>query len=485
MSAVVALYWNQPTLQMVVARSGRIQVADSIELEPGASPAALGQRLAEALTPHSLGRTKTVVAIGRQTLEWQHLSLPPCPPEELTDVVRLQADQDLSAGDDEVGFDYLPLVGDEQTSYQVLTVEIPSAELDKIREICRAANLTLDRVVPLATGWPALALQAAQGTAASTTIFVAPQTKEAMLWATREGKIVIFRQFQIAATEDHSTLQAAIGSELRRTLLSMPQHAQSGPTSVLLVDRQANSLQEVANSLDAALDVSVGSIDLTSQHEALAASQPSAAPLAGLALDELQGTRPVVDLLHPRRRPHAQVNVRTYALAATAAILCVALLGWTGYARLQAPLDQAAVDQAELTLLNEPLEQLEEYEQRAAAIRNWTTAAPNMLVHLQQVSKQIRPHALDAEDFPVDQDVVLESLAFDKRKLTIDALARNSRLVAPLEMRLRDVDYLPQRDKSDASQTLPGYPWHFKSTVEVTPASDTAATSLAEEQPPS
>jgi hypothetical protein len=181
---------------------------------------------------------------------------------------------------------------------------------------------------------------------------------------------------------------------------------------------------------------------------------------------------PLVDLLHPHQRPKTEINLRTYSLAAIAGALLLALLAWTGYSRLQAPLQQAAVDRAELNLLEESLEQLQAFEQRAAAIRGWQSEAPNVLLHLQQLSKSFRPQPLDAQEFPTDQDVLLEKLDLNKRQLTVDALARSNQAVQPLEARLRDAEYRPQRGKSDPSETVKEYPWHFKSTIEITSASD-------------
>lgn len=478
MSTVIAIHWTQPTLHFVVARDGMIAASASIPAEPGTEPAVIGQRLAEALEPHSPGRAKLIVAISRGDLDWQHLSLPPCPADELPDVVQLQADRDVGAPGDDLGFDFLPLVGDEQTPYQVLTVALPASELDKIRGVSRAANLTLERIVPLSAGWPAITGQIASNTKPGTQVYVAPQAGEALLWATRAGKVVLFRQFQLAAERDAATVAAAVNSEVRRTLLALSQQSNSGKPAVSLVGHQPNELADLTRTLDEQLDLAVSSLDVSQQHPSLTNAESiatSALPLAGLAIDEAQGLQPLIDLLHPRQRPQKQANIRTYALAAAAGILSIVLFGWLSYAKLQAPLNQAGMDQAELTLLKEPLDQLGEYEQRAAAIRDWTAEAPNLLIHLQQVSKCLRPQPLDAEAYPGDQDVVLENLGIEKRKLTIDALASSSRAVQPLEARLRASGYRPQRGKSDPSQTIKNYAWHFKSSIDITSASDNAS----------
>gem|GEM_PF-6553053 len=87
------------------------------------------------------------------------------------------------------------------------------------------------------------------------------------------------------------------------------------------------------------------------------------------------------------------------------------------------------------------------------------------------MSQTLRPTALKADNFAADQDVILEKLALDKRELTIDALTRASETVQPVGVRFRQAKYGYRRHKSEPSKTNKKYPWYFKSTVEVTSAS--------------
>jgi len=484
MSTIIAIHWSEPEIQFVVSRHGQVQTVSSVAVPTGQDPAAIGRRLAEALAPYSPGKAQTIVALSRGALEWQSLSLPPCPAIELPDLVRLQADHDSGAGDEDVGFDFLPLAGDEQSPYQVLTVALAAGELTKIRQACRAADLALKRIVPLAVGWPSLTAQVAPSSDTDLHLFVTPFAREATLWATRAGRVTLLRQLQLAETDDPATLATAIRNELRRTLLALSQQTDQAAPTISLVGSEQAKLTTLAATLDSQFEVSVQALDFESSKAlalpANADSLPSALPLTGLAIAEAHGQRPLVDLLHPRQRPTSNTSVRTYALAGAAAVLLALLLGWQGYSNLQAPLEKSAEDQAELTLLEEPLENLKKYEQRAGAIRDWNAETANVLVHLQKMSKSVRPAALDAEKFPVDQDIVFDKFVLDRRRLTIDALARSSQAVQPLEARLRSDGYGPQRGKSEPSKILKGYPWHFRSTIEITSASDSANNTASE-----
>jgi len=437
--------------------------------------AAIGLRLAEALTPYSPGRAKIIVALDRRAFQWQHLLLPPCPADDLPDVVRLQADYEGGGTDKEPGFDFLPLIGDEQTPQEVLAISLAASELAKIRLVCRAANLTLESVVPLAVGWPAITQQASPAVKTEAHLFVAKQASEATLWTMCAGRVVLFRQFQLATDGDLVAITTTIINEIRRTLLALSQHSES--VTISLVGNPQDPFTALAKTMGLQLETPVQSLDLTTQHTALttgALTTASALPLAGLAVDQSLGNRPLVDFLHPRQRPQAQVHVRTYTLAAIAGTLLIATLGWSGYANYHAPLNKAAKDQTELTLLEKSLDEFQEYEQQAAAIRDWKVETPNLLLHLQQFSKLIRPQPLEDTQFEVGQDIVLEKITLDKRELTLEAMARNSQAVQPLETRLRTVAYRPQRIKSDPSDTNKDYPWYLKSTIEITTASDPA-----------
>ncbi len=486
MSTVVAIHWNSDSLQYVVARGGRVETYSTVAMPEGSGPVAIGKKLAEELSHQVSGRVKTIVALARNSLEWQHLALPPCPTDELPDLVRLQSDRELSAtGEDDVGFDYLPLSGDEHNAYQVLTVAIATAQIERIRQVCREANLTVDRIVPLAAGWPALASQAGLIHRTESQVFVAPLASEATLWATRAHNAVLFRQFQYPSTDEHGTQAGAIGNELRRSLLSLSQNDGFANPQVTIIGSQASPAGELAQLLDAQVEPAVQAVNIDEQIKSLAGMANAPPPLfalAGLAFDEAAGHSPPVDLLNPRRRPKAAINYRTYALAGIAAALLLLTLGWGGYRNLNAPLEMAAEDRAALDLLEESSEELAEYERKATAVRKWLEESPNLLAHLQHLSRSVRPSELDADDFSFERDLVVEKFNLDKRRLVIDAVARNSRAVQPLEMRLRRANYSPERGKSGPSKK-DDYPWKFQSIIEIDAESDQAASELAATEP--
>ena len=476
MPQAVAIYWNQKSLDYTVAKSGHVVAVGSVAAGSSASEQELGDRLASELSEQLSGKTKAIVALPRGKVQWQHLSLPPCPADELPDLVQLQADRDASVTDDDLGFDFLPLAGDQQHPHQVIAVTISPSDIQQIQRVCQTANLSLESIVPLSVGLPAITASDANGSQ----VFVAPLAAETTIWAARGNKTCLLRQFPQAAEADIDTITKSISNQLRRTLLTLSQEADFSRPSISLVDSGTANTQLLAEIIQQTLDQPVTVISSAAKLPGLDSSEylaPQHTPLASLAMQAAGGNLPLVDVLNPRRRPEPAINYRTYALAATAAALLVLTLGWGAYSSLTTPLSQAAEDQAALDILNENLDDLAKYEQDASVIRKWLAESPNALNHLQHLSHCLRPAGFKDEDFSVNDDVMLTKFSLDKRQLVIDALARSSQAVQPFEARLRKAAYTPQRGKSSSSKQQ-GYRWQFKTVLQIDSGAEVAAQPL-------
>jgi hypothetical protein len=475
MSRVIVIHWEPGTLRATVVHptSGRAEVEAVMEVPwDDGDDDAVGRKLAEVLDRYSPSRARVVVSVSRQALAWQHLSLPPCPDEDLPDLVRLQSDYNHSSSGDLVGLDFLPLSGDAQMPHRVWAISLSQARLTKLHRMLRAAELKNECLVPLALGWAAWARHSAAAEKQKATIWVAPQGAEPTIWATVGGRVVLFRQVQLPR-DDAAVLAAAVANELRRTLLAFSQEQpQAGDPRVQLVGDRWEVLAQLADELGTKLQRKVQAVKAETAVAGLGQDGASevSLPTLGLALDEAAGNAPLVDLLHPRRRPPPRTSRRTYALAATAAASLAALVGWQGYANLQAPLTAAETAQAEIQLLQRSSDAMREYEQRASSIRGWLANSVNLLDELGVLSNHVRPEPLNAESFPADDDVVVGKVVLQNRQFTIDALAKENRDVQPLENRLRDGVHRVQRGKTEPSDALPGYPLAFQSIVDVTDA---------------
>jgi len=477
MPQVIVLHWNKNTLRAVVAgrRVAHLEVDSVIDipLEETDNAESIGQQLKKALAPYRPSRAKVVLAISRHLLTWQHLNLPPCPEGDLPDLVYMQAGFDTTRTGESIGFDFLPLSGNTQTSHRVLAISLQPEELTLLREICEAADLTPKRFVPLSLGWPAVARRATRGDEQPIGIFVAPFAQEATIWATIEGRIVLFRQMHLPSADDLTALSKTLTAELRRTLVAVSnQHPEQIGASAWIVGKGPDKVSELANSIDQHLEFDVQPMDFASDSALLStkvsteASTSDTLPLAGLALEEAAGNAPPVDLLHPRQRPAPRAGQRTYALAAAVLFALLCYGGWLGYTELHAPIEIADTAQAELTLLAESEETLQADEQFAATIHAWQGDSVNILTELQKLSGRIRPLPLDAEEFNVEQDVVLKKLDIAGTRLDIEAALRTYPAVADLETRLRAGKGRVQRETAEENEDPPNYPWLIRALVD-------------------
>ncbi len=433
----------------------------------------IGQLLKEALAPYKPGRAKIVLAIGRDLLKWQHLELPPCPPAELPDLVYMQAGFDTTRTGESIGFDFLPLTGDNQTANQTLAVSLTSENLNRLQEVCAAADLSPTRYVPLSLGWPAITRRATRGDEQPASIFVAPFAHEATIWATIGSELVLFRQVHLPAADNLGELSTTVAAELRRTAFALShQHPEDKGVSAWIVGKRPDEVTQLTEMLGEQLEFEVQPMDFASDAALLTTksgdedSTSHILPLAGLAFDEAVGNAPPVDLLHPRQRPAPRTGQRTYALLAAVLFALIAYGGWLGYKELHAPVEKSDFNRAMLAKLAESEKELVADEQFAGAIREWQEESVNILTELQTLSEKIRPLALDAEEFNVEQDVMLKKLEIGGTRIDMDAALRTYSAVADLESRLREGTGRVQRDTAEENEDPPNYLWLISASVE-------------------
>lgn len=474
----IALKLQSHSALAAVVRTGGsaivVEAAVRIPLPDGATAKAIGSTIAQALAPLHTGRARAVVIIPRADLSWQNYDLPPVPADDLPDLVHLQAQRDLPLADDGEGFDFLPLSGDEQHPYRVLGVGMLPDELERIRGICDAADLKLDHIVPEPLGWPELGrrIAAQAGEPESLVVFAAMAGRQAIVWASEGDALRLVRTIWLPEEPSIDEDAAALSGELRRTLLSLAQSHHADRSAARCVYCGTNA-EAVAGQLGALLSKPVLAVPLETLVEvpdATGGTTPSRielAPLAAIAAALAERRAPLVDLLHPRRRPVPASRMRTYVLAAIAAAALAGALAWQGYAKLQAPLAAAAEADAQRAALEPMLESLAADQESAAAIGAWVDGSPNLLVEVDALAERLRPEPLDSDAFKADEDFVLTKLMLANHEFTLTASAKSNAALQPAEGRLRAGDYRVDRGVVDWNSTaVPGYGVSVQEVVE-------------------
>ena len=144
-------------------------------------------------------------------------SCPPCPADELPDLVHMQADIDTTTSEELEGFDFLPLSGDEIKPNHVLGISMEDESLEKLKTIWEKAEIVPNRLVPLALGWPR---RCQEERSMPTTIRSASLSRRLhrrpLFWATINSRIILFRRIQLPSADNFSSLENTVTAELRR-----------------------------------------------------------------------------------------------------------------------------------------------------------------------------------------------------------------------------------------------------------------------------
>jgi HAMP domain-containing protein len=482
MSRVLAIKLQSQSAMALVVRpdGGRIVIegAATIPLGEGDDAKARGQTIAAGIAELRSGRMHTVLVVPRSELSWQNHDLPPVPVDDLPDLVHLQAQRDLAISDDGEGFDFLPLSGDEEHPYKVIGVGLLPAPWKLLRETCDAADLKVDRIVPEPLGWPELGRLVTSDSPGALTVFSAIVERQATVWATEGESLRLMRTVWLPEDDNAVADAAALGGELRRTLLALAQSHGEHRGAVKCVYIGANA-DEIAGELGATLSKPVQAVPLERLVDMSAVGSTAnvldAAPTAGLAAAAAEHRRAPLDLLHPRKRPAPPTRRRTYVLAGAALAALVAFMAWRGYRNIQEPLEAAAEADASRVALAPILEAYAKDETKAAAIQGWLDTSVNLLTELDHLAPQLRPEPLASEKFKADQDVVLKKLVVANRELTLETAVKNNDSIPPLETRLRAAGYQADRGAVDPkAEGVPGYGIGVTGTIQRVDPADAA-----------
>ncbi len=473
--AIVIQLSSQEIRAVVVREEGAALHVEAVVAVPieGADLTSAERKFAVALEAHHPQKAEVLMAVPSSAIKWQYLSLPPCPPEDLPALVKLQLDLESSREEEAVGYDFLPFAGSEDKPQRVLGMILKVAELARVRNFIRIAGLKIDHLVPLALGWPALG-DALCPPDNATQVFVAAQNKEATIWAESAGQLALLRQVQLAEDLVSEAAASGIAAQLRRTLLSLSQEGiPTDAAKMMLLGEPIVAVEMLAENLRGQFSQSVQTLKLPPDIAIPHANQSDLLPLLGIAWQAVRDQPPQFDFLHPRKPPEPKSNRRTLVLAGVAAGLLVALLGWQGYANLNEPLWATETLEDELATLNQELEPLQAEERDAARIRNWLNASPNLLTELAAVGEDWRPQPFDSPEFSLPSDGMLKRLDLANRRLVLTGNVASAAAVQPLENRLRDNGHRVRRDQSDPITDGGQYPWQVQIVVDVVDAGTT------------
>jgi Tfp pilus assembly PilM family ATPase len=359
MSRLVALEWDAKEARVVVARERgagvAVERAFTVALpqreEGQTGEPDIGAALAKALTEQGVGRGEALVAVGRSSIELKFLSTPPVPEEELPEIVRFQAMRQFTTLGDDWPLDFVPLAPNADGGMNVLAAAIAPDLVGQIQKACSAAQISVSRLVlrPFA----AAALLKDQLGDGKCRMIVDLLKDDADLTVLIGSQVIFPRTVRLPAVSEAEILARSLLAEGRRTMVAAQNQLGGRKVEEIVIFGDGEHHTALKQLLENELQLEVRLIDPLDRVEwgDARAARPefpgTFAPLLGMLLDEATKTSPLIDFLHPRKKPVPPDQKRKYMLigAAAAAVVLLAfgIMQWRLWS-LDAELDQLRTD---------------------------------------------------------------------------------------------------------------------------------------------
>jgi len=459
--------------RVTVERSLVVPLADDGKADQAASE----QKVVDALTAAGLARFETIAVVGRADVELRLLSMPPTPDEELPNLVRFQASQELPNLDAAAALDYLPLGEDPGEPRRVLAAVLKPGVKQRLERICQASKLTLVHVVLRSAASASLVLDEKPELGEGCWLLAEILGRRVELAAVRRRQIVFLRHVLLPDDPTESDEAAeSFFAEIRRTrvVVANQENGQAVETVVLVGEGQPR--RALAERLAAAVDTRVVLVDPLPKSMVIAPSttlsqqdRDFSTGLVGAVVDEAAGRRPALDFLHPRQPPKPPSRRGTYVLVGViAAMVVLALLVFNHVRAVR--LDRAIREKdRQLTRLKPLVKKAETAIAAADQVDAWVGNEVVWLDELRWLS----------ERFPTAADARLTTLgAFSNergRGMTLSGLARDADAKAVLDRSLQDATHqlLPQTSEDRGGER---YQITFGSAVRIKSPPDSDAT---------
>jgi Tfp pilus assembly PilM family ATPase len=484
MSRLLALEWDAKEARIVVGRKRgaalAVDQAFSVPLpqrEEGstAEPDAAGA-IAKALAQHGLSRVESLVAVGRSSIELRFLSTPPVPPEELPDLVRFQAVKQFTALGEDWPLDFVPLSPNADGGNNVLAAAISADLVGQIRQTCSAAGVTVSRLV--LRPFTAAALLKDQLDDGKCRMIVDLLKDDADLTVLIGSQVIFPRTIRLPAVTEVEALARVLLAEGRRTMIAAQNQLGGRRVEEVVIFGDGHHHSALKQLLEKELSLTVKLVDPFDHIELSDEAKKSKpefpgtfAPLLGMLLDEAAARPPVIDFLHPRKRPAPPNRRRTYILAG-AAVAALVLLGLFAVQMQLWSLDDKANNlKADLakqqklaTSSKKPVSDANLLDQFAALDVTW-------IDEISRTSQKFPPPQAARID-----DLSVQALPKSGMKLRVTGVANDYSTITKIEASLRDKQHAVYGKERTVNPQLKGLQWQFDEEIIVLPPGGAPAT---------
>ena len=480
MAKLLALEWGLREARVAVARTqgGSVVVehAFAVDLgprDPGQtfSDESVGSKVAQALAARGIGRTETLVAVGRANIELRQLTLPPSPLEELPDLVRFQALRQFTTIGEDWPIDFVYLDTSEDETFSVLAAAISPDTVSQITSTCQSiVSSSPKRLVLRAFAAASLLRRHDRGTTQPCRLMIDLLADEADLTVLVDEAVVLMRTVRLAVADDGTVQTKALLGEVRRTIASAQNQLRGRRVekAILCGDGtdQSTLKEEIETGLSLAVELFDPFVDIEVD-AALKANRPSHpgrfAPLLGMLMDEAAGATHPIDFLHPRKRAEAPSQSKRYALIGGAIAATLLLIAAGVYFKLSS-MDAVIADLNEESVsLKKDVETANASIAQAKLVEQFLANDITWLDELYSMAKQLPP----PED-AIFNELQMTTLQPSGAQIVLQGHTREAEQLSHLResLRVQDRSIVSTGTSDDARRQ--DYNWRFKETVLLT-----------------
>ena len=426
------------------------------------------QRVVDGLSGMGISRLETIAVVGRADVELRLLTIPPAPDEELPDLVRFQASQELPGLDAGAMLDYLPLDQPTAEPRRVLAAVLKPAVKKRLETICHDAKLTLIQIVLRSAASASMLMNERPELREGCCLLVEVLGRRVELSAVHNRQVVFLRHVLLSADPNESEESAeSLGSEVLRTRAVVAGQEGGQPVDSVAMIGEGRPRRELADRLGTAIGQKVALVDplprmaiVDSRADLSPADRHHATALLGAALDEASDRRPAFDFINPRQPPKPPSRRGTYVLLGLVAAAAVLAFVVINHIHATGLVDTIHRLEKTSTALKPRVIEADAVIKASDEVENWINGEVVWIDELRWLSEQLPP----AQDSKV---LLLSVLSNDRvREMVLDGLARNGDAKATLDRSLQDTTHqLAPRSSDDLGDGQ--YQIKFRSSVRI------------------
>ena len=401
---LLSLEWDSQRLVAVEATEGQATITSThaasakwpAGLDFDADPEGAGEFLNDFLRDAGMNADRTVIAIPRKHVIVKHVSLHASSPNELPELMRLQAEGRAMISPEKLRFDYVPLpaLSDSDETHALL-VMLDSDVLQVYQTVAENAGLKVLDVGIAPVAATEVLNQSANGQISDCDLLLTRGEGRLEITAvSQEGMLASHSHVLDSNLQDESKVASHAVAAIRRFQAAVKEPTDMASAKQLwLLDSPENGA--FANFIEEKLDMQVQLVDpmcclAGAENRTIAADRRRYVGAIGMLLSNIRPTIPALNFMAPRRPQSNRKRVISALAASSAVVLLMALAAYLQMSSRKEALDREIgfLTQSELDLQNRNHER-ESALEAVGVVDEWIESDIIWLDKLSDLSKRL------------------------------------------------------------------------------------------------